>query len=99
MSHQIKKATRHTSQNEGLIFEKSSPGKRAFELPPLDVPTVDPAKALGAHHRREGIEHFPEVSEIEVIAPLHAPFDVELRHRSGHVSAGILHDEVQPARE
>ena len=67
MSHKIKKATRHTNQNEGLIFEKSSPGKRAFELPPLDVPAADPAKALGPNHRSNGVEHFPEVSEIEVI--------------------------------
>ena len=48
MDEKIKKAGRHTSQSEGLIFEKSSPGKRAFELPPLDVPAIDPAKALGA---------------------------------------------------
>src|SRR5271154_550286 len=67
MTDKIKKATRHTNQNEGLIFEKSSPGKRAFELPPLDVPAADPAKSLGAAHRREGVEGFPEVSEIEVI--------------------------------
>jgi glycine dehydrogenase subunit 2 len=67
MTEKIKKATRHTNQNEGLIFEKSSPGKRAFELPPLDVPAADPAKALGVHHRRNGVEGFPEVSEIEVI--------------------------------
>src|SRR5712664_4246046 len=67
MKDRIKKASTHTNQNEGLIFEKSSPGKRAFELPPLDVPATDPAKALGANHRREGVEGFPEVSEIEVI--------------------------------
>src|ERR1700756_4960696 len=67
MSDKIKKATRHTNQNEGLIFEKSSPGKRAFELPPLDVPSVDPAKSLGASHRSEGVEGLPEVSEIEVL--------------------------------
>src|SRR5262250_1438773 len=67
MTEMIKKAGRQTNQNEGLIFEKSSPGKRAFELPPLDVPAVDPAKALGAAHRREGVEGFPEVSEIEVL--------------------------------
>src|SRR5258705_6926528 len=67
MNTKIKKASRHTNQNEGLIFEKSSPGKRAFELPPLDVPAADPAKALGANHRRAGIEGFPEVSEIEVL--------------------------------
>jgi hypothetical protein len=40
MNTKIKKATRHTNQNEGLIFEKSSPAKRAFELPPLDVPAA-----------------------------------------------------------
>src|SRR5215475_10119078 len=67
MNKKTKKASRHVNQNEGLIFEKSSPGKRAFELPPLDVPASEPAKALGAHHRRDGVESFPEVSEIEVI--------------------------------
>src|SRR5437870_2405690 len=67
MNQRIKKASRHTIQSEGLIFEKSSPGKRAFELPPLDVPAVDPVKALGAHHRKDGVAGFPEVSEIEVI--------------------------------
>ena len=67
MNDNIKKAKRHVNQNEGLIFEKSSPGKRAFELPPLDVPKAEPSNALGAHHRREGVEGFPEVSEIEVI--------------------------------
>src|ERR1700740_425557 len=67
MNSKIKKASRHTNQNAGLIFEKSSPGKRAFDLPPLDVPAVDPAKVLGGAHRRAGVEGFPEVSEIEVL--------------------------------
>jgi glycine dehydrogenase subunit 2 len=67
MSDTITKASRHVSQNEGLIFEKSSPGKRAFDLPPLDVPAADPAKSLGANHRTEGVSGFPEVSEIEVL--------------------------------
>src|SRR5258708_1171281 len=67
MKDRIKKASTHTNQNEGLIFEKSSPGKRAFELPPLDVPAADPTRALGANYRREGVEGFPEVSEIEVL--------------------------------
>ena len=47
----IKKATCHVNQNEGLIFEKSSPGKYAYRLPELDVPEVDPQKALGAAAR------------------------------------------------
>ena len=60
------KATRHVNQNEGLIFEKSSPGKAAYKLPPLDVPDVDAAKLLGAAYR-EDLGQMPEVSEIEII--------------------------------
>jgi glycine dehydrogenase subunit 2 len=63
----IRKAGRHVSQNEGLIFEKSAPGKRGMELPPLDLPAVDPAKAFGGEFVRDSIVGFPEVSEIEVI--------------------------------
>jgi glycine dehydrogenase subunit 2 len=60
-------ASRHISRDERLIFEKSAPGKRGMELPPLDVPSVDPAAALGRAFVRDSIEGFPEVSEIEVI--------------------------------
>ena len=67
MTDKIKKASRHTSQSEGLIFEKSAHGKRGIELPPLDVPAIDAAAALGAPHARAEIIGFPEVSEIEVI--------------------------------
>ncbi len=63
----IRKASRHVNQNEGLVFEKSAPGKRGMELPPLDVPAVDVAKAIGAANTRDEISGFPEVSEIEVI--------------------------------
>jgi glycine dehydrogenase subunit 2 len=66
-SDKITKARRHVSQNEGLIFEKSAPGKRGIELPPLDVPAVDAARELGKDHVRAEVEGFPEVSEIEVI--------------------------------
>ena len=62
----IKKATTHVNQNEGLIFEKSSPGKKAYKLPPLDVPEVD-AEALLGEHTREDLGNMPEVSEIEII--------------------------------
>ena len=48
----ITKATTHISQNEGLIFEKSSPGKKAYRLPPLDVPEVDEKQLLGKAARR-----------------------------------------------
>src|SRR3984957_6405691 len=61
-----RKATRHVNQNEGLIFEKSSPGKAAWKLTPLDVPEVDTAKLLGKQERKD-LGHMPEVSEIEII--------------------------------
>jgi glycine dehydrogenase subunit 2 len=63
----IKKVSPHIVQNEPLLFERSTPGKCGCELPPLDVPAVDPRRALGAENVREEIEGFPEVSETEVL--------------------------------
>jgi glycine dehydrogenase subunit 2 len=60
------KSTTHVNQNEALIFEKSSPGKKAYKLAPLDVPEVDPAKLLG-DAAREDLGNMPEVSEIEIV--------------------------------
>jgi glycine dehydrogenase subunit 2 len=62
-----KKVRPHLSQNEALLFERSSPGKRGYQLPELDVPDVDPAEALGSENVRAAIEDFPEVSEVEAI--------------------------------
>jgi glycine dehydrogenase subunit 2 len=61
-----RKASTHLSQNEGLIFEKSSAGKFAWKLPPLDVPEVDSSKLLGSSERKD-LGNMPEVSEIEII--------------------------------
>ncbi len=66
INEKIRRATTHISQNEGLIFEKSSPGKKAYKLPPLDVPEVDAVKLLG-NQAREDLGEMPEVSEIEII--------------------------------
>ena len=63
----IKKVRQHVNQNEPLIFENSSPGKRGYQLPALDVPAVDAASVLGAQNTRKEIEDFPEVSEVEAI--------------------------------
>ena len=61
-----KKATTHVNQNEDLIFEKSSPGKKAYRLAELDVPAVDAASLLGASVRND-LGVMPELSEIEII--------------------------------
>ncbi|MGQ9470226.1 MAG: aminomethyl-transferring glycine dehydrogenase subunit GcvPB [Candidatus Aminicenantales bacterium] len=53
------------SRREPLIFEISGPGKRAFSLPPLDVP--EKKELLDSIRAREEIPGFPEVSEPEVV--------------------------------
>ena len=63
----IPKVRPHLSQNEPLLFERSSPGKHAYQLPELDVPAVDPRQALGEENVRAEIDGFPEVSEVEAI--------------------------------
>ncbi|MFL6464357.1 MAG: aminomethyl-transferring glycine dehydrogenase subunit GcvPB [Bryobacteraceae bacterium] len=63
----IKKVSKHIVQNEPLLFEISSPGKKGYQLPELDVPEVDPEQALGQSNVREEITGFPEVSEFEVL--------------------------------
>jgi glycine dehydrogenase subunit 2 len=60
------KVSAHLTQNEPLLFEKSSPGKRGYRLPPLDVPAADATKLLGDAARSEAPE-LPELSEIEII--------------------------------
>ena len=63
----IRKSRTHVNQDEPLLFEISSPGKRAWQLPELDVPPVDAASTLGARNVRAEIDGFPEVSEVEAI--------------------------------
>jgi glycine dehydrogenase subunit 2 len=63
----IKKTRPHITQNEPLLFEISSPGKKGYQLPQLDVPAVDAKTVLGSQNVRDQIENFPEVSEVEVI--------------------------------
>jgi glycine dehydrogenase subunit 2 len=66
MNEKFGKASLHVNRNEGLIFEKSSPGKKAYALPSLDVPDVDPSRLLGKEARKD-LGNMPEVSEIEII--------------------------------
>src|SRR5215469_4893493 len=61
-----KKATSHVNQNEDLIFEKSSPGKKAYRLSELDVPAVDASALLGDAVRTD-LGVMPELSEIEIV--------------------------------
>ncbi len=60
------KVSSHLSQNEALVFEKSSPGKKGYKLPTLDVPEVDASAVLGGAVRKDA-GCLPELSEIEII--------------------------------
>src|SRR5437763_2083775 len=66
MAKAITNAVPHINRSEGWIFERSSPGKKAYRLPELDVPDVDPAELLGEAARAD-LGTMPEVSEIEII--------------------------------
>jgi len=52
---------------EALIFEHSKPGRRGYQLPPLDVPEQSLDDLLPHALRRDTIESEVEVSEVDVI--------------------------------
>jgi glycine dehydrogenase subunit 2 len=59
--------TRALREREGLIFERSSAGRIGYQLPPLEVPQVDPAATVPAGLLRGEIDGLPEVSEVDVM--------------------------------
>jgi len=59
--------TRMLREREGLIFERSSAGRVGYQLPPLEVPQVDPASTVPAGLLRGEIDGLPEVSEVDVM--------------------------------
>ncbi len=60
-------AGRGLAWEEGLLFERSRPGRVGYSLPVLDVPEVDAAATLGTEMLREDLPDFPEVSEVDVV--------------------------------
>ena len=102
----IKKVTSHPTQNESLIFERSQTGRVGYRLPKLDVEETDIELIIPAELRRDDdLNDVPEVSEVDVvrhrlvrdIVKAYANLDVELLDRSRHVSARVVHDEIQLA--
>jgi glycine dehydrogenase subunit 2 len=51
--------------SEKVIFELSKPGRRAWSLPELDVPEIDPKEYFGAAARENN--RLPELSEIDIV--------------------------------
>jgi glycine dehydrogenase subunit 2 len=58
-------------QRERLIFERSSAGRSGYQLPPLEVPEVDPETTLPPGTVRGEIDEMPEVSEVDVVRHFH----------------------------
>ena len=50
-----------------LIFERSTPGRRGYRLPELDVPAVPVQDLIPKDHLRTEAPALPEVSELEVV--------------------------------
>jgi glycine dehydrogenase subunit 2 len=64
----IKKASTHTNQNEGTIFERSNIGRVGYKLSELDVEATPINTIIDPKYLRDdNLAGLPEVSEIDVI--------------------------------
>src|SRR6266516_7800167 len=61
------RAAGHFSINESLLFEEGSPGRRAFDLSPLDVPLKQMGDLMYPELLRGDLDGMPELSEVDVI--------------------------------
>lgn len=52
---------------KALIFEISKPGRRAYSLPPCDVPAAAPETLVPSKLLRDAPARLPEVSEVDVV--------------------------------
>jgi glycine dehydrogenase subunit 2 len=67
MSKENQRTSSHFQLNEPLLFEEGSPGRRAFDLPALDVPNEPVGDIVGADLLREDLSNMPELSEADVV--------------------------------
>ncbi len=64
----IKKASTHINQNEGLIFERSRPGRIGYKVSALDVEAIPIDSILDPKLLRDDdLSGLPEVSEVDCI--------------------------------
>src|SRR6187551_3444244 len=67
MTSGMPRTSRHFQINEGLVFENSSPGRRAYDLPALDIPELPLSEAVPPDLLRDDIPGMPELSEVDVV--------------------------------
>lgn len=56
-----------TKERVPLIFERSTPGRKGYQLPALDVPKVDVEQIIPQEFLRSEAAELPEVSELEAV--------------------------------
>jgi glycine dehydrogenase subunit 2 len=67
MSSENTRTSSHFQLNERLLFEGGSPGRRAFDLPALDIPVVPILEILSPGLLRDDVPGMPELSEVDVV--------------------------------
>jgi len=63
----VSRVRQHINLNEQLLFELGSPGRRAYDLPPLDIDSRPLEEIMDRGLLRENVEGMPELSEVEVV--------------------------------
>ncbi len=54
-------------QDEPLIFEQGGKGRKGYSLPRWDVEEIEAGNLIPSHFLREGLEGFPQLSEVDVV--------------------------------
>ena len=64
---------RRAIRHEPLFFERNPERVRrqGFQLPPLDVPAVDPQSVLPGAALRDDVADYPDLSEMEIVQHFH----------------------------
>ncbi len=82
---------------EKLIKDYSSPGRKGYSLPPLEVPELDLEEQLGSDYIRDELD-FPEVSEVDVVRHYTALSELNYGVDSGIYPLGSCTMKYNPKR-
>src|SRR6056297_2929922 len=82
---------------EKLIKDYSSPGRKGYSLPPLEVPELDLEEQLGSDYIRDELD-FPEVSEVDVVRHYTALSELNYGVDSGIYPLGSCTMKYKPKR-
>ena len=82
---------------ERLIKEYSSPGRKGYSLPPLEVPDIDIEEYVGNKYSRDELD-FPEVSEVDVVRHYTALSELNYGVDSGIYPLGSCTMKYNPKR-